>query len=175
MSPRRICWWLEKHFFNKTEKDMLYLKPSRLTFSCGPATLKIYFHYYGVFASEKEIAKIAGTTNEKGTSLDGMLKAAEHFGFNAFTKKNSTLDDLRYYINKKIPVIVDWFCEDDGHYSIVVGINKKDVILRDPSSWRIKKMPIDKFLRVWFDFPGNYIEKSDDIIIRLMIVLTPKK
>ena len=102
---------------------MLKLKPFCQTAGlCGPASLKIVLAYYGVSVSESKIAKIAGASKEKGAWL---IKAAKHFGFQVFSKENSSPADIKYFIKKKIPVIVDWFLEDDGHYSVAVDIDKK--------------------------------------------------
>ena len=154
---------------------MIKIKPFRQTAGlCGPASLKMVLDFYGVSASESEIAKIAGATKEKGISKEGLIKAAKHFGFQVFLKKKSSINDLRYFIKKKIPVIVDWFFEDDGHYSVVVDIDKKSVFLMDPSLKKgVRKMPIEKFLRVWFDFRGKFIKNPKDLVLRLMLVVTP--
>lgn len=175
MSLKRIAWWALRHFFDRIKDDMLDLKPYRreIKFFCGPASLKIVLDYYGVSVPEQEIAKAANATREKGASAKGLVKAAEYFGFNAFFKEDSTLDDLRYYLDKKIPVIVDWFWEDDGHYGVVIGIDKKNIIFRDPSLWKIKKMPLTMFEDVWFDFTGKD-RKREHMVQQLIIVVTPK-
>jgi len=140
---------------------------------CGPASLKMVFDYYGVSVSERKIAKVAGATREKGTTKEGLIKAAKHFGFKVFLKENSTFYDLRYFVKKKIPVIVDWFLEDEGHYSVVVGLNRKNITLMDPTLKRERKISTEKFLRIWFDFPGKFIKKPNDLILRLMLVVSP--
>ena len=155
---------------------MLKLKPFRETPGfCGPASLKIVLDYYGVSLSEKNLGKIAGTTKEKGTLKEGLIRAAKHFGFQAFSKDRSTLSDLRYFIKRKIPVIVNWFLEDEGHYSVVVDINRKNVVLMDPHLGGLRTMPIEKFLRIWFDFRGKYIKNLQEIVLRAMLVVTPKR
>lgn len=141
---------------------------------CGPAFLKMVFDYYGVLISEKEIAKIARATKEKGTSKEGLIKAAKHFGFEVFSKEKSTFKDIRYFVKRKIPVIVDWFFEDEGHYSVVVDIDKKNIVLMDPALKGKRKIPLEKFFRVWFDFPGKFIKEKKDLILRLMLVIKPK-
>ncbi len=155
---------------------MIKIKPFRQTPGlCGPASLKMVLDYYGVSVSEAELAKAAGATKGKGVSKKGLKKAAEHFGFKLFLKKNSSLQDLKYFIKKKIPVIIDWFFEDDGHYSVVVDINKKKVVIMDPSLKKgIREFSTEKFLRVWFDFSGDYIKKPKNLVLRLMLVITPK-
>jgi ABC-type bacteriocin/lantibiotic exporter with double-glycine peptidase domain len=140
---------------------------------CGPASLKIVFNYYGVEASEKEIAKIAGSLKEKGTGLIGLIKAAKSFGFETMIKDNSSLFDLKKYLDKRVPVIVDWFLEDDGHYAVVSGLNEKEIILMDPAIGKERKIPLAKFYRLWFDFPGEYIKTSKDLILRRTLIVKP--
>ncbi|OIO46716.1 MAG: hypothetical protein AUJ31_01140 [Parcubacteria group bacterium CG1_02_39_15] len=152
------------------------LKPFRQTPGlCGPASLKIIFDYYGVSVSETKIAKAAGATRGKGCSIKGLIKAAKYFGFKTYLKKKSSLDNLKYFVKKKVPVIVDWFFEDDGHYSVVADIDKNNITLIDPSLKRgIRKFSNEKFLRIWFDFPGKYIKDSKEVILRLVLVVVPK-
>ena len=161
---------------------MIKLKPFRETPGlCGPASLKMILDYYRVSVSEQDLAKAAGATKEKGTSVQGLIKAAKRFGFKVFLKENSTLNDLKYFIKRNIPVIVDWFAEDDGHYSIVVDINKKEVVLMDPALRKIlvyirrRKFSPEIFFRIWFDFPGKFIRKEKDLVLRLMLVIIPFK
>jgi len=156
---------------------MIKLKSFRQTPGlCGPTSLRIVFDYYGVSVSETKIARVAGATQKKGCSIKGLIKAAKHFGFRTYLKKKSSLDDLRYFVKKeKVPVIVDWFSEDEGHYSVVGDIDKKNITLMDPSFERGKrKFSTEKFLRIWFDFPGEYIKDPKEVILRLMLVVTPK-
>jgi len=155
---------------------MIKLKPFRQTPGlCGPASLKMVLDYYGVSVSEAEITKIAGASRKKGVSVKSLMKVAKHFGFKTFFKKNSSLKDLEYFVNKKIPVIVDWFFEDEGHYSVVVDIDKKNIWLMDPTLAGRRKMSLGKFLRIWFDFPGKFLKTPKDLILRLILVVIPCK
>ncbi|MDO8601128.1 MAG: C39 family peptidase [bacterium] len=183
MSPKRIMWWIGEHFLDRIDimrNDIIDIKPFRQTPNyCGPAVVKMRAQLDGILITEEEAIKLTGATKEMGASGSGIKKALEHLGFNVFSKENDTpnnsLDDLRYYIWKKIPVIVDWLSEDGGHYSIVVGIDKKNVILRDPSFWRIRRISIKKFLEFWLDWPGDYAETKNDVILRFMLVATLKE
>src|SRR3989338_5494758 len=164
--------------FDKIEEDMsspLYIKPIRQEPDfCGNTVIQMYIHRDGIEAPIDEIAKIAGTTKENGTRIDGMEKALKHYGYETFAKEHGTLDDLRYYIiNKQIPVIVDWFSLEGGpggHYSIVVDINKKNITLRDPSFTKIRKISNKDFMASWFDYPGDYPKDKSVFIVRWMLV-----
>lgn len=155
---------------------MLKIKPFKQKPSaCGPASLKMVLGYYGLKKSEKELIKLSSCTKTKGTKASGLLKAASHFGFDGFIRDFSDIKDLKnYVVKKKIPVIVDWFSVDEGHYSVVVDINKKNIYLQDPEIGRIKSLSINKFKTAWFDFPSPYLKSNKDLIIRRMIVIKPR-
>ncbi len=88
-----------------------------------------------------------------------------------FIKDFSEISDIKKFINKKIPVIVDWFSGDEGHYSVIVGIGKDSIYLQDPELGHVRSMRLRTFKRVWFDFPGKYLVSKDGVIVRRMIVL----
>ena len=139
---------------------------------CGPASLRMVLSFYGIGKSENELAKLSGATKEKGVGAEGLLKAVKELGLKGFMKDFSDVSDLKEYVlEKKIPVIVDWFCCEDGHYSVVVDIDEKNITLADPQFVRVRKMDLDTFKRVWFDFPNDFLKSKDEIIIRRMIVI----
>lgn len=153
---------------------MLKVRPFRQTRSgfCGPSSLKMVLDYFGVKKSEKELVKLSGATKEKGAETKSLLKAARRLGFKGFVKDFSEISDIKkYVVQKKIPVIVDWFSGDEGHYSAVVGLNNKNIYLQDPELGGIRKIDIKTFKRIWFDFPGSFLKSKKDIIIRRMLVL----
>jgi predicted double-glycine peptidase len=153
---------------------MIKLKPFRQSKGyCGPACLKMVLEYFGVNKTEKELAEIAGSNREHGTRAKGLAKAAKKFGFKTIIKDFADISDLRQYVlEKKIPVIVNWFDGDDGHYSIILGLDDKKIYLMDPEIAAIRKIPLDTFMRVWFDyFPGDYIQRKRDMVVRRMIAV----
>jgi ABC-type bacteriocin/lantibiotic exporter with double-glycine peptidase domain len=148
---------------------------------CGPVVLKIVMDYFGVPASEEELAKLANTDERWGTSIDGMAAAAKHFGFDVFYKEDATIEELKEYVlEKNVPVIVRWFFEDEGHYSIVVDVTEKNIVMVDPlhKIFRVIKkrvMPIEKFSKAWFDLAESERRESlpREIVRNFMMVLTP--
>ena len=154
---------------------MIRIKPFRQTAGfCGPSSLKMVLDYYGVSVTESALAKAAGASRKEGASKDGLIKAARHFGFKVFSKEKSKLGDLRRFIKRGVPVIVDWFFEDDGHYSVAVDINQKEITLIDPALGGERKMSLERFTRLWFDFPGKAVKEPKDLVLRLMMAVTPR-
>jgi predicted double-glycine peptidase len=141
---------------------------------CGASSLKMVLAYFGVQKTERELAKLAGATPQKGTTGQGLIRAAKKLGFKGLIKDFANFKDLRCYVfKKKIPVIIDWFSEDEGHYSVVCHIDDKDIYLQDPELGALRTMDLKTFKRVWFDFPGNFLKSKNDLILRRIIVIWP--
>jgi len=149
---------------------------------CGASSLKIVLDYYGIEKSEKELAKLCKIDKDLGTDDKNIRRAAESLGFKVAIKNNSNFKDIEKWLNKKVPVIVDWFTKgrqdysesavSDGHYSVVAGLDEKYIYLQDPEIGKIRKLKRSDFMTVWFDFKGKYIKPSE-LIIRQIIVIYP--
>lgn len=166
------------------EKILLDVKPFQETLHqsyCGPASLKIVLAYFGVEKSEEEIAELCGRDPELGTDDAGLKKAAENYGFKVEIKNNATFDDIQEWLQKGVPVIVDWFTRGradyldsevaDGHYSVIVGLDDKNIYLQDPEIGGMRTLDRNDFMKVWFDFRGEHITSWEDMIVRQIIVV----
>ncbi len=154
---------------------MLEVKPYRNRAShCGPASLKMVVNYFGIPATEKQLAHLSGHSSHKGASAKGLITAAKTLGCQGFVKDFAEINDIRKYLKKKIPVIVDWFSEYVGHYSVVVDIKEDSIYLQDPELGHLRSMKLTRFKSVWFDFVPEFLRTKKDIIIRRMIVISPK-
>lgn len=164
--------------------NLLPVKPFQETLNkgyCGPASLKMVLDYYGVNKTEEELAKLSNATTDLGTNDQSLKEAAEILGFKVEIKNNSTFEDIENYLSRKIPVIVDWLTRGrsdysesevaDGHYSVVVGLDEEFIYLQDPEIGKLRKIKRKDFMRVWFDFTGEYIKSWEEIIIRQIIAV----
>lgn len=139
---------------------------------CGPASLKMVLGFFGVKITEKKLTEISGCTPSCGIGAEGLVCAARKLGFRARIKDLSELEDIREWVNRrKIPVIVDWFAFEGGHYSVVSGIDRENIYLEDPSLGYRRALKLSTFKRLWFDFPNDYLKSKNDLIIRRMIVI----
>ncbi|NTU66735.1 MAG: hypothetical protein HGB08_02300 [Candidatus Moranbacteria bacterium] len=164
-------------------KTMLEIEPFQETLNasmCGPASLKMVLEYYGIEKSENELAEMCGHDKNLGVDDEGIKKAAEGLGFRVEIKNESSFKDVEKWLDKKVPVIVNWFTKGrqdysdsevaDGHYSVVSGLDDQNIYLQDPEIGSVRKIAKNDFLKVWFDFRGEYI-KSEELIIRQIIVI----
>lgn len=148
---------------------------------CGPASLKMVLAYYGVDKSEAELSILCGTDPDLGTTDEGLKQAAESLGFAIEIHNNATFDDIQAWLDKKVPVIVNWFTRGrvdypesdvpDGHLSVVVGLDDNSIYLQDPEIGKLRTIDRDDFMRVWFDFKPAFIVSWDDMIIRQLIAV----
>ncbi len=122
-------------------------------YTCGPASLKMVFSFLGTFKTEKKIAKHASTDNETGTRHQGMIDAALHQKFYCYVNADSSVDEIRYFINLGLPVIIDYTepSEDDGHYAVVSGYVDGIIILHDPWNGKNFKLEETELIERWHD------------------------
>jgi ABC-type bacteriocin/lantibiotic exporter with double-glycine peptidase domain len=165
------------------KRILLKVKPFQETLNadmCGPASLKIVLDYYGIVKSEKELIKLCKIKKGLGWDDKDIKKVAEKLGLKVAIKNNSSFKDIENWLKKDVPVIVDWFTRGrndyseaetaDGHYSVVAGLGDKFIYLQDPEIGKIRKIKRDDFMRVWFDFSGEYI-KAEELIVRQIIAI----
>lgn len=147
---------------------------------CGPATLKMVLGYYGYDVSEDSLAIKCKHNYNQGCTNSDIERVLRGYGLRTYSKTYGTISDLKYWVDKNVPVIVDWFTtgvnptdEDgpDGHASIVVGVTDTHVQLLDPEHGKVRNMKHNDFMRVWFDWEGsNHMEDNTKMNIRYMLV-----
>lgn len=165
--------------------DLLPVKPFQETLHgsfCGPAVIKMVLGFYGIEKSEDEVATLSNKDDDLGIGDKDIKRALEGEGLKVEIKNFASFDDIQAVLDKKSPVIVSWmtrgrndYDEDevaDGHYSVVVGLDEKYIYLQDPEVGRVRKITKKNFIRVWFDFTSDHIEKWEDLVIRQMIAVS---
>lgn len=112
-------------------REAIYRQRAELT--CGPAALASLLTFYcGDPCTEDEIAKLAGSYEQLGTSLLGLRNACRVRGHVAagyrmdMAQLRATLDDLG------IPVLVH-YREPIEHFVLVVAVRGDHVLVSDPA------------------------------------------
>lgn len=147
-------------------------------YSCGASALQAVLVYWGIDSQETALIDQLNSTPEMGTSPENITAVATSFGLKAKTVENMSITDLKQYLQKKVPVIIDaqaWNGEydqngnwidmppadwstvwEDGHYMVVIGLDDKNVYLEDPSLIGTRGyIPIDEFVSRWHDYRGG--------------------
>jgi len=147
---------------------------------CGPASLKIVMDHYGVNKSEKELAELTKLVPGLGVDDKSIADAAKALGFKVEIRNESNFEDIEKWLDKDVPVIVNWFTRgrqdyndsevSDGHYSVVIGLDDEYIYLQDPETGGERKIDREDFMKVWFDFTGHIL-KLEELIIRQLIAI----
>ena len=122
-------------------------------YSCGPTCLEMVFSYFGRRISKEKLEKLAKTT-KSGTSHVNMIKVAIKEGFYCYIHNNSSINQIKHFIDIKLPVIINYIepSSNDGHYAVIVGYNKNSIILDDPWNGKNFKISIKEFNKRWYDY-----------------------
>lgn len=141
---------------------------------CGPASLRILLSHFGKKYSEEQLAYFCTASREKGTEHEGLIQGAKEIGGHVFAKNNGSIEELKYFINEeKLPVIIGWFDRDGDHYSVVVSITDKNMVIIDPATNVAERwLDLAIFPKIWFDFVG---EDNRTVSWRWYMVVTFEK
>lgn len=123
--------WLPTSEFQRQHTD----------YTCGPAALRWVLAHYGYQVSEETISQRAGTT-ERGTSLDGLMRAAQALGFDAQASRVRYSDVLT--VTK--PAIV--FIPAWRHFAVLVSADDSGIVMLDPARGRLR-MTHSSFRYFW--------------------------
>lgn len=134
-------------------------------YDCGAIALQAVFAYYGFELGEGIIMREI-KTSRRGTHFENIVRIAKKHGFKV-NFKEMNLDQIRSYIDRKIPVIIllqawsekarkkwmkDW---KDGHYAVVIGYGRNKVYFEDPYSFNRVFLPDKGLIERWHDKSGK--------------------
>jgi ATP-binding cassette subfamily B protein len=112
---------------------------------CGAACLASVSEHYNLKFPVAKIRQIAGT-DQKGTNVLGMIKAAEQLGFTAKGVKGNKdalsgipLPAIAHIVVKKVL----------QHYVVIYSVSEDKIEYMDPADGEIHRMSIDEFVNIW--------------------------
>lgn len=148
--------------------DVPYFKQDTV-YSCGVASLQMAFDFFGVFESEEKLMQEAHTEPETGTAYKWMIDVATKKGFYCYVNNESSLEEIGYFLEQKLPVIVRFIeqSNEEDHYSIITGAKQGNIIMNDPWNGEDLHMPFEEFVDRW--------HSEDKTHIRWMMVLSKEK
>lgn len=130
-------------------------------YTCGSASMRMALESVGIKKSEKQIEKLLGTNKIRGTWHKDFSRLAEKYRLNHFTKRNSSIEDLKEYQKKGFTIIICYFYppEKVDHYSVFKKIDDKNIYFWDPWFGPEHKYSLDYFKKIWKSDPKYDNEK----------------
>src|SRR3984957_5336455 len=146
---------------------------------CGAACLASVAAYFGLKIPISRIRQYAGT-DKQGTSLYGLIKAAEQLNFKSKAVKTTGIDlnDI------PLPTIFHLVLENGiQHFVVVYRIKKNKVRFMDPSSGQLINQSILSFKNSWKGViillvPSDKFRKRNEkksVIIRFRQLILPHR
>jgi predicted double-glycine peptidase len=149
--------------------------------------MSIYNYWTGVDIREDRLATRLGASAGAGTSHQRISRFFKEENFTVHTHKHMTIAQLRGLVDRGRPVLValqawteaelhpsrtfwenDW---EDGHYSVVIGMDSDNVFLMDPSTLGFYTfIPVDEFSARWHDIAGPHSYPDGEICNQMGIV-----
>lgn len=122
------------------------------TYTCGPASLQMLFAYFKKLESQHILARQAESSPERGTDNSAMIRVATEAGFYVYVNDGSTLHEIKHFLEQGLPVIVNFIepSDNEAHFAVVVGFNRKSLLLNDPSNGRKIRISHKEFLNRWY-------------------------
>lgn len=120
-------------------------------YTCGPASLAMALSFLGKHRSELSLSRLALTNEDTGTTHSNIVRVAKDEGFVTEVKRGASLGDLKTVVRLGLPVIVNYTepFENVGHFAVVVGFERGNIILNDPANGKGFQLSETNILRRW--------------------------
>jgi predicted double-glycine peptidase len=119
---------------------------------CGPASLQMVFGFLGLNKNQSDLAFLMNTKEDVGTRKSKMVDAVSAHDLHYCEMYNASIRDVSELVSLKVPTVVNFIepSENDSHYAVIVGMDKKNIILADP--WNGNNFQFSKkdFLSRWY-------------------------
>jgi tetratricopeptide (TPR) repeat protein len=116
---------------------------AQLRSHCGPASCELYLRYFGIPASQVEVAR-AIKMEQNGTAIYKMRAFLEQAGFHT-RRIEAELPLLRRLVDAQIPVIMEEDYVITGHVAVAIGYDDVREVLdvQDPMSHDVRETPYE--------------------------------
>lgn len=158
-------------------------------YTCCAASLASAFHCLDKEdITEKEINKVLQCAPGQGASWNDILRCCQYFGIRGELMIPCTLQTIKDWLNRKLPIIIGWNPEGRpwSHASVLYDIDANDnVYIMDPNipdpTQTTRILPKEKFYSLWYEKDGDYVVRrpamllSQEVDINGRQVLASKK
>jgi predicted double-glycine peptidase len=136
-------------------------------YTCGPACLRAVLRHFGITRAESTLARELNCTPADGTLPRDIIRVAREYGFTALSFEKMGQRRLSKAVKAGHPVIIAiqaWAdrsrpnyatTDDNGHYVVVVGADRKGVRILDPVPGTEMNMSWKTLRQRWHDQDGE--------------------
>jgi hypothetical protein len=135
------------------------LRQSR-NYDCGASALQACLFYYGQEVREDDLIKELHVDPNIGAEPAEIIRVAIKYGITPIEVDNMTIDDLKIYVDRGVPVMmmvqawpdepVDWENEWDwAHWVVAIGYDDKNIYFEDPASFKRTVLSYGELEKRW--------------------------
>jgi len=129
----------------------------RKDYTCGAATLKMVFEFFGKHRKEDLLSKHMKTNTKTGTMHAEMIEEVGKENLYCYVNDKSNKEEIFYYLSLGMPVIAHFYDPSGdgcGHYSVIKGFkinvfNQGIFVLNDPWNGQSVELWENNFLYRW--------------------------
>jgi len=136
----------------------------RTQFSCMSCSMMMCLKANGVDTNEDEVNRVMGAKPMQGAAWEEALAAAQHYGMRATLTVPATVQQLKKWTDRGVPVMIAWNPEgrDWSHASVVFDVDEDlNVYVADPNipdpDETVRIVPKAEFYGKWYEKWPNYL------------------
>lgn len=154
----------------------------RTQYSCVAASLAMALQAIGVRCDEDSVDKMLGAVPGHGSAWDQAISTAQYFGARVTLMCPCTIDQLKAWTDRKIPVLIGWCPEGRpwGHASCVFEVRENDTVLvADPNipdpDEVVREVQRAEFYRKWYEPGEKFLTRRTAMAVERDIPRAPKE
>lgn len=135
----------------------------RTQYTCMSASMCMALRALGMDCTEDEVNRVMGARPMKGAAWEHALACGQHFGMRCTLTTPSTVEQLKSWTDRGIPVMIAWNPEGRpwSHASLVFDVEDDGTVhvadpnIPDPSE-TVRVVPKADFYKKWYEEWPNY-------------------
>lgn len=156
----------------KLAKAMVIPVRQRTQYTCVPCSLSMCLKALGMeWMTEDIVNDVMGARPMKGATWEAVINAAQHFGKRATLTAPCTIEQMKEWTDKGLPIMIAWNPEgrEWSHASTVFHVCDEYVWVADPNipdpNEVVRKVTHKEFYNKWYEKHSNYLVRRPCVVI----------
>ena len=157
----------------KLAKAMVIPVRQRTQYTCVPCSLSMCLKALGIgeWMTEDIVNDVMGARPMKGATWEAVINAAQHFGKRATLTAPCTIEQMKEWTDKGLPIMIAWNPEgrEWSHASTVFHVCDEYVWVADPNipdpNEVVRKVTHKEFYNKWYEKHSNYLVRRPCVVI----------